>query len=824
MGLACAILGISTPQEFKPVRPVRGIILAAGEGKRLKETSDYTGTKALFPIHGKPMIIYVLEHMVRYDSKPVIIVSEKNKDEIRKALEAAGYEAEYLVQDSSPGALWGTGAAVLQAQKALTDFDGDIIVNWSDNIVRKTETIRDTLLLHQATGASLTLPTAFLEEPETNTIRRDPATGQPVGSVQRLDVAKLAAGEVDIGLFFGRAKDVFESLGAMKDEAYSKTKGSTAAAELGFPFVMTHLALKRGLPTCAVDCADPIEAGGVNDIKQAAIVSQSITRLNQGPFTELREDFRISDGQICLLPGRDYSNYFSASDPSRPLRVFRIAKESDLRISPQLLELIKRNAGNVRRTDNPQSAIKIMDEIMALTKGKKAQQVLDAMQDAGLDIGQLVRDITVLPRAVTTDPAKRQAPIGKTYDISKIGRKAVIVLGAGDMGCKYIAAMPAMAQRFGGNLEFLGYVQPQLPNDPIPLPKRIQNVEALFGKVNPGAPLPRHYLTVSDAIARSSYAREDVVIIVATPDPTHLKAVEDLSKTGIKCFLVEKPVAPVLSELDRFMELRDEEGLEIVGQTQSKFSRVLAKIREVVQAKNFKARYLIQNWTKDRTEDSAAGRNMKKGHMYEGKFISDIPHILLFDSTHQISFEDALWPVSGLQYAFARDMEVPEKGISIPLHGEGGMILTHERELKGSVIMNCTTRAGENAPKQKAVNILGEDGSLIVAEVGTDAFHLGTVEYVSPAGEREFFTVDENSEDIIAEATAALINDLLRKNSGSSLNRLEFHRMMEVIIARAVEMTEDNLVAKAVNAGAVPASLAEFVYARQEREMAEVTI
>ncbi|MCX5715646.1 MAG: NTP transferase domain-containing protein, partial [Candidatus Omnitrophica bacterium] len=295
MALACDILDIQNPSQFAAKRPVRGIILAAGRGARLQKSGTYTGTKALYPLNGKPMLMYILDDILVHDKKPVVVVSRDNKDEIQTALSAAGYDVEYVIQDMSETAVTGTGAAVLVAGQALRDFDGDLIVNWGDNVTRRPETFRDTLLLHEATGSAFTLPTAVLEKPATNIIKRAPQTGQPIGSIQKLDMpnGKLPAGEVDLGLFFCDARQTFRSLAAMRQEGAGRTKGS-ARQELGFPLVMTKMA-QDNLVTCAVNCAEPLEAGGVNDIEEAGVASRSIEALNQSP----RQRIEQLEGQLA---------------------------------------------------------------------------------------------------------------------------------------------------------------------------------------------------------------------------------------------------------------------------------------------------------------------------------------------------------------------------------------------------------------------------------------------------------------------------------------------------------------------------------------------
>jgi galactokinase/predicted dehydrogenase len=491
-----------------------------------------------------------------------------------------------------------------------------------------------------------------------------------------------------------------------------------------------------------------------------------------------------------------WAEYFSLDDPSGLIRLFRQAKERKETVPPEIIKKVRADNQLVRRR-NPQDALKIMDELMLITKGRGDSGALRAMEEAGLGVGEIINRITIIPEVpdeAKVDPKKRTPPHGKSYDISTLGNKAVFVLGAGDMGAKYMAAMPLLEERFGGLLNCIGYVQIEEPARAL----KVQKLNKLFRDVNGNEPkLPRDFKSIDEIIEeakRQGYAPEDIVAIIATPDTAHFKNIEELAALGIKRMLVEKPVAFAPSELRKVIEMRDAKGLEIVGQSQYRFSETLARLKEVIQKRKFKPRYIIQNWTKDRTADSLDGRNMRKLHFLGDELIEDVPHILFFDSIHQLAVLGALAEVSGVQYAFASDMVVPAAKRTIPMHGSGGIILTHKKGLRGSVITDCMTRPGQNNPKQKAINLLGEDGSVIVAEVGADAYHLGTIRYIEPDGNcvpvSKPLVINENSEDIVAAASAELISDLLYNNSRLSKNSLESHLENETLIAKAVEMTE----------------------------------
>lgn len=113
------------------------IILAAGKGTRMN--SDLP--KVLVPLHGRPMIKYLMDSVVasQVDPRPIIIVSPENKEIISQELK--NYNVDYAIQEQQLG----TGHAVACAQAVLAKESApidNIIVLYGDHPFLKSDSIK----------------------------------------------------------------------------------------------------------------------------------------------------------------------------------------------------------------------------------------------------------------------------------------------------------------------------------------------------------------------------------------------------------------------------------------------------------------------------------------------------------------------------------------------------------------------------------------------------------------------------------------------------------------------------------------------------------
>jgi len=132
-----------------------GIVLAAGQGKRMKSKLY----KVLHPVCGKPMVGHVVSTLENLNTSRTVVIVGHGAEAVKSYL---GERAEYALQAEQLG----TGHAVLQAKPLLGDEEGLAIVICGDTPLVSNETLEGMIRLHQERGASATILTANVAEPK----------------------------------------------------------------------------------------------------------------------------------------------------------------------------------------------------------------------------------------------------------------------------------------------------------------------------------------------------------------------------------------------------------------------------------------------------------------------------------------------------------------------------------------------------------------------------------------------------------------------------------------------------------------------------------
>ncbi len=113
-------------------RPLAAIILAAGQGTRMKSSLH----KVLHPIAAKPMLLHLFDALAPLSPARTVVVVGSLREQVETA--ALPYGATIAVQSPQLG----TGHAVLQAKSALAGFDGDVLILFGDAPLVTPETLK----------------------------------------------------------------------------------------------------------------------------------------------------------------------------------------------------------------------------------------------------------------------------------------------------------------------------------------------------------------------------------------------------------------------------------------------------------------------------------------------------------------------------------------------------------------------------------------------------------------------------------------------------------------------------------------------------------
>jgi UDP-N-acetylglucosamine pyrophosphorylase len=139
-------------------KPLSAVIMAAGKGTRMKDPSR---AKVMFEILGQPMLHYVLELAYALDVERVVTIVGYQRELVEHFLRTEHPSAEVAVQAEQRG----TGHAVMQTEKALTGFDGDVLILSGDVPLLTVGSVQEFLVHHRETDAVASILTADFGDP-----------------------------------------------------------------------------------------------------------------------------------------------------------------------------------------------------------------------------------------------------------------------------------------------------------------------------------------------------------------------------------------------------------------------------------------------------------------------------------------------------------------------------------------------------------------------------------------------------------------------------------------------------------------------------------
>lgn len=258
---------------------IRAIVLAAGEGTRMKSTVP----KVLHDVAGRPLLAWVLDAVKATEPDHTIVVVGPNAPEVETQLPAG---VERITQEEQLG----TGHAVEVALTSIGDVSGDTVVVVPGDAPLMDQRLVELLETHRQAEPAVTFLTADLDDPSGygRVVRSE--DGEVVGVVEHADAVgeQLSITEVNAGMY------AFD--GARLSAALAAIDRDNAQREFYLPDVIALLAADGHRLEAVM--ADPDDIRGVNSHDQLAHANAVAARRINSAW--------MQRGVWMLDPGRVY--------------------------------------------------------------------------------------------------------------------------------------------------------------------------------------------------------------------------------------------------------------------------------------------------------------------------------------------------------------------------------------------------------------------------------------------------------------------------------------------------------------------------------------
>lgn len=245
------------------IRPRTVVVLAAGEGKRMKSATP----KVLHPLLGRTLLGHVLATSSVLAAERTLVVVGCAADQVEEHLSQVAPGAESVLQAEQLG----TGHAVRIALAAHPELTGTLVVLNADVPLLERETLEALVAAHEGAGSAATVLTSEVADPYgLGRIVRD-AAGSFTGIVEQRDAAaeQRAIREINAGIYAFDAtllRDALEKLSTDNDQ--------------GEQYLTDVIGLLRvdGHPVGTHHVHDETEALGCNDRAELAQLRKLMQR------------------------------------------------------------------------------------------------------------------------------------------------------------------------------------------------------------------------------------------------------------------------------------------------------------------------------------------------------------------------------------------------------------------------------------------------------------------------------------------------------------------------------------------------------------------
>lgn len=196
------VLRKTTTKQVDKTRPLAVVVLAAGEGKRMRSST----AKVLHEIAGKSLVSHVLSAVGGLKPERVIAVVGHQSEAVSSEIQG---RATCVIQAEQLG----TGHAVAQARGPMRGFAGDVVVVCGDVPLIRTATLRRLVQAHRRRDAVATVLSMIVDEPDGYG-RIITGDGGQVSIVEHADASssQRRLDEVNTGTYCFDARFLFAAL------------------------------------------------------------------------------------------------------------------------------------------------------------------------------------------------------------------------------------------------------------------------------------------------------------------------------------------------------------------------------------------------------------------------------------------------------------------------------------------------------------------------------------------------------------------------------------------------------------------------------------
>ena len=241
----------------KPTRELAVIILAAGQGSRMKSSR----AKVLHELCGRSMLGHVVASAQGLSPEHLIVVVGRGAEEVQRAFEG---QAEFVLQEEQLG----TGHAVAQALPQLVDFKGDVLILYGDTPLLTTQTFDKMVSLKHEKKSDLLMLTAIGPIPG-RVVRNAEGAIARIVEVQDATPQELAIEERNTGVYLVGIDLLREGIANLKTD--------NEQAELYLTDVVGH-GVQNGFAIEALILANGEECLGINTRADLAAASLAMRR------------------------------------------------------------------------------------------------------------------------------------------------------------------------------------------------------------------------------------------------------------------------------------------------------------------------------------------------------------------------------------------------------------------------------------------------------------------------------------------------------------------------------------------------------------------